>query len=52
MKSTDKFIVPPTEEQKISNVVFDVPMSEMKSNYKLDSLQKKSLPGNILYLIT
>ncbi|CAI6365421.1 unnamed protein product [Macrosiphum euphorbiae] len=38
MSSTDKFLVPPTGEQKMSSVVFDVPKSEMKSNYKFDLL--------------
>lgn len=50
MKSTDTFLVPSTEEQKISNVVFDVPISEMKSNYKFYSLQKNH--WQVIYLVT
>lgn len=43
MMSTDKFLVPGNEEQKISSVVFEAPMSELKGNYKFDLLQKKLL---------
>lgn len=40
--STDKFLVPGNEEQKITSVVFEAPMSELKGtyNYKFDLLQK------------
>jgi len=33
MMSTDKFLVPGNEEHKISSVVFEAPMSELKGNY-------------------
>lgn len=33
MLSTDKFLVPPTEDQKVNCAVFEAPMSELKGNY-------------------
>jgi len=44
--SPDQLLVTPLEEQKASSVVFDVPTSEMKKNYKFCSVNEKS--GNIL----
>ncbi|XP_060864973.1 aquaporin-like isoform X1 [Metopolophium dirhodum] len=41
MNSTDKFLEPPTGEQKISSVVFDVPRSEMKSTAEPSQLYER-----------
>lgn len=43
--SPDQLLVTPTEDQKGSSVVFDVPISELKKNYKLCTSNEKSLAG-------
>ncbi|XP_015366197.1 PREDICTED: aquaporin-like isoform X2 [Diuraphis noxia] len=41
MMSTDKFLVPATEEQKLSSVVFEAPMSEYKSTAESNQLYER-----------
>ncbi|XP_060838630.1 aquaporin-like isoform X2 [Rhopalosiphum padi] len=41
MMSTDKFLVPGNEEQKISSVVFEAPMSELKSTAEQNQLYER-----------
>ncbi|XP_025197871.1 aquaporin-like isoform X1 [Melanaphis sacchari] len=50
MMSTDKFLVPGNEEQKISSVVFEAPMSEAKSTAEQNQLYERQ-PWQKLVLI-
>lgn len=45
--SLDKFTATSTEDQKDSSVVFEVPNSELKKNYKFCPSNEKLLTGNI-----
>lgn len=49
--SPDQLLVTPTEDQKGNSVVFDVPTSELKKNYKLCISNEKSLAGNIFRIV-
>lgn len=48
--SPDQLLVTPTDGQKSSSAVFDVPTSEMKKNYKFCPAPEKSSTGNIFLL--
>lgn len=48
--SPDQLLVTPTEDQKGSSVVFEVPASELKKNYKFRS-DENSSAGNTFCVI-
>ncbi|XP_022161344.1 aquaporin-like isoform X3 [Myzus persicae] len=50
MLSTDKFLVPPTEDQKVSCAVFEAPMSELKGTAEPSQLYERQ-PWQKLVLI-
>lgn len=43
--SPDQLLVTPSEDQKGSSVVFEVPASELKKNYSFSSKKEKQLTG-------
>lgn len=43
--------ITPIEDQKTNTVVFEVPASELKNNYKLCLSEENSLKGKIIYKI-
>lgn len=48
--SPDQLLVTPTEDQKGNSVVFEVPASELKKNYKFRS-DEKSSAGNTFCVV-